>query len=90
MWRSILLYKGEEFALTISPAPVEYNGFEKEEVTINGNSGFYTASELFGTSIHWTEDDYQYILLSKVSKEMTIEIAESFRWSESLFGIGKS
>ena len=73
------MYKGEEFALTISPAPVEYNGFEKEEVTINGNSGFYTASELFGTSIHWTEDDYHYILLSKVSKEMTIEIAESFR-----------
>ena len=80
-----ILFKGEEgkqFLLTIHDSKsVDYNKLEKEDVMINGKSGFYIEGP--GPSLHWTEGNYHYILRDdtdeKDTKERMIEIAESFR-----------
>lgn len=74
--------EGRQFSLTIEPPSVEYQNLQnKEDVTVNGNSGFFIEGP--APSIHWTDGDYHYILTSytdeKETKEMMIEIAESFR-----------
>ena len=72
---------GMKFSLTIQPPPVEYINLEGEDVTVNGNKGFYIKGP--GSSIHWTDGDYHYILTSysdeNGTKEKMIEIAESFQ-----------
>ncbi|MFT9498009.1 hypothetical protein [Anaerosolibacter sp.] len=72
---------GMKFSLTIQPPPVEYINVEKEDVTVNGNKGFFIEGP--GSSIHWTEGDYHYFLTSyseKIgTKESMVEIAESFK-----------
>ncbi|WP_053362373.1 hypothetical protein [Bacillus sp. FJAT-27251] len=80
-----VIFKGEEggmkFSLTIQPPPVEYINLEKEEeVTVNGNNGFFIQGP--GPSIHWTDGDYHYILTyygEKATKETMVGIAESFQ-----------
>jgi hypothetical protein len=80
-----VIFKGEDegmqFSLTIQPTPVEYINFEGEKVTVNGNSGFFTRGP--GSSIHWTDEDYHYILTSysdkNGTKERMVETAESFK-----------
>ena len=71
---------GMQFSLTIQPIPVEYVNFEGEKVKVNGISGFYTAGP--GSSIHWSDGDYHYILTSYIdkngTKEIMVETAESF------------
>jgi len=79
-----VIFKGKEggmqFSLTIQPPPVEYH-FEGFEVTVNGNDGFYIKGP--GSSIHWTDGDYHYILTSyseeNGTKERMVETAESFQ-----------
>ncbi|MBT2641882.1 hypothetical protein J7I80_06575 [Bacillus sp. ISL-41] len=79
-----VIFKGEDggmqFSLTIQPPPVEYN-FEGEDVTVNGNKGFFIEGP--GSSIHWREGDYHYILTSyseeNGSKERMVETAEAFQ-----------
>ena len=72
---------GMKFSLTIQPPPVEYINVEEEDVTVNGNKGFFIEGP--GSSIHWTEGDYHYILTSyseeNGTKEKMIETAESFQ-----------
>ena len=72
---------GMKFSLTIQPPPVEYINVEKEDVTVNGTKGFFIEGP--GSSIHWTEGDYHYILTSysekNGTKESMVEIAESFK-----------
>lgn len=77
---------GELFSLIIDSATTEYNDFEKEDVEINGNSGFYVESKLPGPSIHWTDGEFHFIFqyqttnLEKTeTKEVMIGIAESFQ-----------
>ena len=80
-----VIFKGEEggmqFSLTIQPPPVEYSDFGEEDITVNGNSGFFIDGP--GSSIHWTDGDYHYILTSysdeNGTKERMIETAESFQ-----------
>jgi hypothetical protein len=80
-----VIFKGEKgemlFALTIQHPPVEYNNFEEEDVTVNGNKGFFIKGP--GSSIHWTDGAYHYILTSysdeNGTKEKMIETAESFQ-----------
>lgn len=73
--------KGEQFSLLVQPPIVTYNISEKEDITINGNQGFFLDGP--GPSIHWAEGDYHYILTyyteEKDTKELLIEIAESFQ-----------
>ncbi len=79
-----VIFKGEEggmqFSLTIQPSPVEYH-FEGYEVTVNKNDGFYIKGP--GSSIHWSDGDYHYILTSysdeNGTKEKMVETAESFQ-----------
>jgi hypothetical protein len=80
-----VIFKGEEggmqFSLTIQPPTVEYINYEEEEVTVNGNNGFFIEGP--GSSIHWTDGDYHYILTSYTdengTKEKMVDIAESFQ-----------
>jgi hypothetical protein len=80
-----VIFKGEEggkqFSLTIQPPPVEYINFEEEDVTVNGNKGFFIEGP--SSSIHWTDGDYHYILTSysdeNGTKERMVETAESFQ-----------
>lgn len=80
-----VVFKGEEgrmeFTLTIQPSLVEYIDFEGEDVTVNGKDGFYVKGP--GSSIHWTDGDYHYILTSysdeNGTKEKMVETAESFQ-----------
>ncbi|MBT2695696.1 hypothetical protein [Bacillus sp. ISL-55] len=72
---------GMKFSLTIQPPPVEYINDEEEDVTVNGNKGFFMDGP--GSSIHWTDGDYHYILTSysdeNGTKDSMVEIAESFK-----------
>lgn len=72
---------GMKFSLTIQPPPVEYINLDGEDVTVNGNKGFFIEGP--GSSIHWTEGGYHYILTSYSgedgTKESMIELAESFK-----------
>jgi hypothetical protein len=73
---------GMQFSLSVQPPPVEYNNLQnKEDVIVNGNNGFYIEGP--GSSIHWTNGDYHYILTSysdeSGTKERMVEIAESFQ-----------
>jgi hypothetical protein len=80
-----VIFKGEEgmrLSLTIEPPQVEYHNLQnKEDVTINGNEGFFIEGP--GPSIHWTDGNYHYILTyftdKKVTKEMMVAVAESFQ-----------
>ncbi|WP_043929725.1 hypothetical protein [Bacillus sp. EB01] len=80
-----VIFKGEEgmrLSLTIEPPQVEYHNLQyQEDVTINGNDGFFIEGP--GPSIHWTDGDYHYILTyftdEKVTKEMMVAVAESFQ-----------
>jgi hypothetical protein len=81
-----VIFKGKEggmlFSLTIQPPLVEYNNLQnKEVVMVNGDNGFYIKGP--GSSLHWTDGDYHYILTSyseeNGTKEKMIETAESFR-----------
>lgn len=80
-----VIFKGEEggmqFSLTIQPPPVEYINTEGEDVTVNGKNGFFIEGP--GSSIHWTDGDYHYILTSysdeNGTKEKMVETAESFQ-----------
>ncbi|GAA0343511.1 hypothetical protein GCM10008967_37460 [Bacillus carboniphilus] len=77
----------EVFSLIINPGQAEYHGdFERENVTVCGNSGFYMNSELPGPSLHWFDGDYSYILEyqtlfsdTEVTKEIMMKIAEFFQ-----------
>lgn len=74
----------ERFLLTISSAGTTYNDFEREDITINGNDGFYVESVLPGPSVHWDDGDYHYIFQYEMTetdeetKELMIKLAESF------------
>ncbi|WP_456270935.1 DUF4367 domain-containing protein [Bacillus sp. AK031] len=78
---------GEIFTIIVHSTTVSYEGeFEnQEEVTINGNEGFYTENEVTGPSLHWTDGDYHYILdyqtiglETAVNKDTMMAIADSF------------
>ena len=80
-----IIFKGKEggmqFSLTIQPPPVEYKNLQnKEAVMVNGDNGFYIKGP--GSSLHWTDGDYHYILTSyseeNGTKEKMIDTAESF------------
>jgi Domain of unknown function (DUF4367) len=79
---------GEIFNLIVHSAPVTYDGEveNQEKVKINGNEGFYAVNDVTGPSVHWTDDDYHYILEyqtigleTEVNKETMMAIAESFK-----------
>ncbi|WP_171050780.1 DUF4367 domain-containing protein [Bacillus sp. BHET2] len=78
---------GEVFTLVIHSAPVTYDGKldNQEKIEINGNEGFYAVNDVTGPSVHWTDDDYHYILEyqtigleTEVNKETMMAIAKSY------------
>lgn len=88
VYETIFTGKNDEvFSLIIHSGQVKYHGdFERVNVTISGNGGFYMNSELPGPSLHWFDGDYSYILEYQslhldieVNKEIMIEVAESFQ-----------
>jgi hypothetical protein len=78
---------GEVFTVTVHSTPVGYEEEveKQDEVPINGNDGFYTENEVTGPSVHWTDENYHYILAyptirleTVVNKETMIAVAKSF------------
>ena len=85
-----VMFKGkgvEIFNLRIHSGDVSFHGeFEKEDVKVNGNEGFYTEDDVAGLDLSWADGDYYYILNyqtiglnTEVTKETMVRIAESFK-----------
>lgn len=80
----------EKFFLMIHTNDVTYDGKPQghEEITINGNKGFYAKDELT-SSTHWKDGDYHYIFEYQIvesgkdainlTKDQMLKVAESFQ-----------